>query len=115
MLRLIIGEHIMTLQEAYLSIASKLPTDPNVKARFDRGYDIVRELDKNGYSVVKVRTIGQYVYYVSKLSTSLVEDVSRKYVVDTVKKTCTCPDFETARGGLCKHRFAIMLMEEMEK
>ena len=33
------------------------------------------------------------------------------YVVDTVERTCTCPDWRY-RGGLCKHLYAALFYEK---
>lgn len=97
-----------TLQAAYFDLSLRLPVeDIKVKQRLDRGYDIVLSY---GYSVDKQEDNS---YLVSKASTSLLEDTSARYRVD--HESCTCPDFPTARAGLCKHRLAVMLKEEMMK
>ena len=101
----------MNLQQAYLNISSKIPVDDiKVKQRLDRGYDMVR-LNGQGYTIVGYVDLGQW--QVHKASTSLLEDNSHSY--DVSLTDCTCPDFTSARGGLCKHRLAVMLLTEMEK
>lgn len=97
-----------SLQSAYFEVSLKLPVeDMKVKQRLDRGYDIVRSY---GYSVTKMDD-GSYRVY--KASTTLLEDTSARYTI--INGECTCPDYPTARGNLCKHRIATMLLEEMEK
>ena len=101
----------MTLAEAYLNVAKNLPTDPTIKARLDRAYDIVRS-DGSGYSIqLPLGKDSPYIVY--KASTSLLEDTSHYYYVTS--STCDCPDFRSARAGLCKHRLAIMMLEAMER
>ena len=93
--------------EAYLALSERLPVeDSKVKDRLDRGYAILSDY---GYEIKREKES----YRVEKLSTSLLEDNSVVYKVD--EESCTCPDFGTARGGLCKHRLAIMLLEEMDQ
>ena len=95
------------INEAYIAVSSKVPiSDVKVLQRLDRGKGI---LNSYGYSVDK---IDDNHYIVKKASTTLLEDTSAMYTVTDV--TCTCPDYQTARGGLCKHRFAVMLLEEMQ-
>lgn len=96
----------MTLHQAMINVASKIPVvDPAVRVRLDRGYNIVRS---QGY------TLSQHEnsWLVYKESTSLLEDSSARYAVSE-SEGCTCPDAQTARGGLCKHRLAVMIKEEM--
>ena len=92
---------MLSLQQAYLNVASKVPTDPNIKKRLDRAYDIC--INK-GYTLTQH---GDDIWHVYRSSTSLLDDTSITYVVDSA--TCTCPDYATARGGLCKHRLAVMM------
>ena len=101
----------MTIAEAYLNIAKNLPTDPTIKARLDRAYDIVRT-DGSGYAIQLPLRKGE-AYTIYKESTSLLEDTSHTYQVTTT--SCTCPDYPTARGGLCKHRLAVMMLEAMKE
>lgn len=100
----------MNYHQAALNIASKFPSfmhDESFKRRLSRAYDI---LTRGGYEVKKANN----VYHVHKASTSLFEDNSVTYNV--TNSSCDCPDFEKeqARGNLCKHRLAIMILEEME-
>lgn len=99
----------MNLAQAYLNVSLKLPVeDIKVKQRLDRAYEII-----NGYGYkITEPSEGVTHYCVEKASTSLLEDTSAHYSVS--RETCTCPDFESARGNLCKHRLAIMLLEEMK-
>ena len=101
----------MTLAEAYLAVALNLPIDPTIKARLDRAYDIVRT-DGSGYAIQLPLKEGE-AYTIYKESTSLLEDTSHSYSVSSV--FCSCPDYPTARAGLCKHRLAIMMLEAMER
>src|SRR5205814_7501672 len=95
------------IQQAYLNVSLLIPVeDIKVKQRLDRAYDI---LVGYGYEISPVDNKGAYT--VRKASTTLLEDNSAEYKV--TDSECTCPDFESARGNLCKHRLAIMIMEEM--
>jgi hypothetical protein len=98
-----------TLRQAYFELSTKLPIeDIKVKQRLDRGYDILLSY---GYSISN----GQNgMYTVSKASTSLLDDNSVHYTIDVNEHSCTCPDFPTARAGLCKHVLAVRLKEIME-
>lgn len=100
----------MQLAQAYLAVAAKLPSGDDVKKRLDRAYDIVRG---TGYSITQL-AVDTTVYEIYKASTSLLEDSSARYIVDTVKHSCTCPDYATARGSFCKHRLAVMMTLAME-
>ena len=101
----------MTLQQAYLAVSDKIPIDDiKVRQRLDRAYEIVR-CDGEGYEVEYDTITG--AYWIHKASTSLLEDSSKQYMVTTA--VCTCPDFDKARGNLCKHRLAVMLVTEMNK
>jgi predicted nucleic acid-binding Zn finger protein len=92
--------------DAIAAVLDKLPQDDlSVLARLERAN---KDVLGYGYDI----TFHDGNYFVSKLSTSLLEDNSNTYIVDNV--SCTCPDFEKARGNLCKHRLAIMILEEMQ-
>lgn len=99
------------LAQAMLTVSQRVPSaDKSVQDRLNRAYDIVRALGE-GYTITAV-TNG--VYKVHKASTAPAfssADSSRDYVTDN--RSCSCPDFEKARAGLCKHRLAVMLLEEM--
>ena len=100
-----------TLPQAYLNLSNKLPLDDvKVKQRLERAYDIV-----NGYGYVleRLSTDTNAEYVVDKASTTLLDDNSVQYQV--TKQSCDCPDSPTARGGLCKHRLAVLIVEEMLK
>ena len=95
-----------SLAQAYLDLSLQIPVeDTTVKRRLERAYDILAD---KGY---EVRCIDSNSYIVHKASTSLLEDNSHSY--DVSMDSCTCPDFPTARGGLCKHRLAVMMYVEM--
>lgn len=98
------------LTDAYLAISEGLPIeDVKVKQRLDRAYNI---LTGYGYTITKaIAQEGRYIYQIHRASTSLLEDNSAVYTTDSA--SCTCPDYASARGNLCKHRLAIMLVEEM--
>lgn len=99
-----------TLQEAFLIVGENIPlADPAIKVRFDRAYEIVRQLG-SGYTISETQ---KGVYKVQRASTTLLEDNSAEYT--TTVKECTCPDYEKVRAGLCKHRLAIMLIKAMAK
>jgi hypothetical protein len=103
-----------SLSEAVFILSKKLPTeDIKVKQRLERAYDIVRSLG-SGYAITpRVNpATGDTFYQIYKESTSLLEDNSVYYTVDS--QGCTCPDAISARAGLCKHRIATMLLEEMQ-
>jgi len=98
----------MNLQQAYFNVSQRIPTgDIKVTQRLDRAYDIVR-CNGEGYSI---KFMDDGVYEIHKASTSLLEDTSTFYEVTL--DSCTCPDFEKARGNLCKHRLAIIMVVEM--
>jgi len=94
-----------TAGEAFDYIRSVLPKDEAILARLHRGYQIV-----TGYGY-EVKWDGRGSYIISKASTALLEDNSKAYYVSA--DSCTCPDFPSARGGLCKHRLAVMIIEKI--
>ena len=101
---------MISIQQAFLNVASEIPvSDPSVQVRLDRGYGICIS---HGYTMTKQE---DGTWLVHRASTALLEDNSITY---HVSKTggCTCPDAVDgrARAGLCKHRLAVMLKEEME-
>lgn len=96
----------MHIAQAFLVLRESLPSDEAVLRRLDRGYDIVR---KRGYEISK---FNDQTWKVHKASTSLLEDTSAVYYVDD--KECSCPDYQQAPAGLCKHRLAIKLLVLME-
>lgn len=112
----------MTLQEAMKAVEQKVPasSDETVRARLHRAYDIVRQ-NGSGYVITKSNSTvnaleGGYVWHVHKASTAPAfssDDSSAFYTVDS--SGCNCPDVERARAGLCKHRLATMLLQEMEQ
>lgn len=91
---------------AYTKVKERLPDDKGVLVRLERaleivqgfGYDIAQELDNDTHWVVR------------RASTSLLEDNSAEYHIDS--ESCSCPDFEIARAGLCKHRLAVFIIQE---
>ncbi len=92
-----------SLAQAYLNVSLRLPVeDIKVKQRLDRAYEIVNGY---GYEITVISKADEwnpiYIYHVEKASTSLLQDTSMCYTV--TNKSCTCPDFDTARGNLCKH------------
>lgn len=93
----------MNLQEAFLRLSEKLPSDQDIVNRLKRAYDI---LAKPGYSVLYNPCNDKWKVW--KLATSAFEE-DKYYTVD--ESSCTCPDFPTARAGLCKHRLAVRLLE----
>lgn len=103
-----------SLSQALFILTTKLPMeDIKVKQRVERAYDIVRQLG-SGYNISPMvnPATGETFYQVYRESTSLLEDNSVYYTVN--QQGCTCPDAMTARAGLCKHRLATMLIEEMQ-
>ena len=102
-----------TLAQAYLDLSMKIPVeDIKLKQRLDRAYEMYNSY---GYDITEVGidSDSTVLYHVHKASTSLLESNSVTYEVST--KDCTCPDYPSARGNLCKHRLAVMLVEEMKK
>lgn len=101
-----------TAQIASEVVASRLPMeDRKVADRFHRGKEIINGY---GYEVELVLVDGRdRVYKVERLSTSLLEDNSAVYRVTL--RECDCPDFRAARAGLCKHRIAVLIREEMDR
>ena len=112
-------EYKKLLQQAWFNLAVRLPIeDVKVAQRLDRAKEIIRLLGsrytlKHITGVNRFRKLqdGESFWLVYKESTSLLEDNSVYYMVD--ENGCTCPDAHTARAGLCKHRLATMLIEEM--
>ena len=99
-----------TLAQAMIAVSQAIPVaDKTISDRLNRGYDIVRTLGE-GYSVTK-KSDGMYSIHKESTASIFSQDSSANYT--TSSKTCTCPDFEKARAGLCKHRLAVMLLEEM--
>lgn len=97
-----------SLNQALLVVASELPVeDPSVQRRMDRAEGI---LQGYGYGIRESSTDG--VYTITKASTSLLENNEHSYTVSST--SCDCPDFTTARAGLCKHRLAVMILQEMK-
>ncbi len=98
-------------KDATAIVQSKLPDDGQVLRRLARaeqdvlgyGYDVYACPERVG------------TYHIHKLSTApmLSEDNGAHYVVTPTG--CTCPDFDTARGNLCKHRLAVMILKEMQQ
>jgi len=103
----------VNLAEAYLAVSERIPIeDIKVKQRLDRAYDIIRA-NGSGYTITRYNTTEGDKYRIFRASTQLLEDNSAVYTTDT--KSCTCPDAEKCRAGLCKHRLAIMLLVEMQQ
>lgn len=97
-----------TLSEALLAVAATLPVeDVQVQKRMDRAEGILKGY---GYEIWRSNVAGCYT--IKKASTSLLENNEHSY--DVSPASCTCPDFPTARAGLCKHRLAVMILEEMK-
>ena len=99
-----------TLGQAFVNVTAKLPMeDKSVEDRAKRAYEIVRQLG-SGYAITKEKNW----YSVYRESTSLLEDNSVHYHIDS--EGCSCPDASSkARAGLCKHRLAVLLIEEMHQ
>ena len=103
----------MNIQQAMINIAARIPVnDPTVQARLDRAYDICIS---QGYTLQQNADKSWSIY---RASTSLLEDSSAQYTV-SAEHGCTCPDADPvsgrARAGLCKHRLAVMVKEEMAR
>lgn len=101
----------MNIRQALLNVSARIPVnDPAVQTRLDRAYDICIS---NGYTLT-CSADGTWSVY--RESSSLLSDNSLTYTVSQ-EHGCTCPDadLETgrARAGLCKHRLAVMIKEEM--
>jgi len=97
-------------EQAYLDVSLRLPIGiPSVKQRLDRAMEQVLA---PGYQVAMVR-YNPSVYLISKESTSVAQEHGVTYTVTA--QDCTCPDFQSAYGSLCKHRLAVMILEEMER
>jgi hypothetical protein len=107
-------EYKKSLAQAQFNLSMRLPIeDKSVAARLDRAVEIMRNLG-SGYDIKPVtHPMGFPIHWdVYKESTSLLEDNSVHYRVDG--NGCSCPDASgKARAGLCKHRLAVMLIEEM--
>lgn len=102
---------MLSLQQAMVNVGQRIPlADKSVSARLDRAYEILTT-KSYGYTVQPPLRKGQ-PYRIVKASTSALNTTPTVYHV--TKLTCDCPDFEKARGNLCKHRLAVMLYEEMQ-
>src|SRR5262245_17113463 len=101
----------MNKASAVLAIAQRIPNDEKLLKRL---YRAEQEVLGFGYEIkeIGITSDGRKLYSVDKLSTSLLEDNSKQYQVSN--KSCNCPDYPEVRAGLCKHRLAIMVKEEME-
>ena len=100
---------MQALRQAHFAVSQRLPLeDIKVKQRFERAYNDI--IVGYGYSI---EHLGDGEYVISKASTSLLDDTSVCYAVTA--SSCTCPDYDTARAGLCKHRMAVMVVAEMNK
>jgi hypothetical protein len=92
-------------------VADALPTgDIGITRRFERALqDII-----SGYEymmTVVSHTANATRCVIKKESTRLLEDNSVSY--STSDTQCDCPDFEKARGNLCKHRLAVMIVRTL--
>lgn len=97
-----------TKEQAYLDLSLNLPIELKaVQDRLLRAYNEV--LDPNQYTLT---ALGEGVYKAVKLSTSFLEDNSRRYTVTS--QQCSCPDWEGTYAHLCKHRLAVLILEEMQ-
>jgi hypothetical protein len=105
------NNYMPSLEQAYFSVTMQLPVeDKSVSDRLTRAYNI---LSQPGYSITYGGSIdGRKVYDVIKLSTGILTSNDDSHYVVT-NQDCTCPDYEKARAGLCKHRLAVMIKEEM--
>ena len=99
---------VISLTAAYRALEERLPINVKIKQRLDRAYEIINGY---GYTVEALSSDKNAEYAVYKASTSLFTDESKCYNV--TQQSCTCPDYETAQAGLCKHRLAVMLIGEM--
>ena len=96
-----------SIRDALFTLSQRLPIDDkNISDRLGRAYDIV-----TGYGYTVTVLSDDLQCSVHKESTSLLEDNSIRYTVNS--ESCTCPDYAKARGGLCKHRLAVMIIREM--
>jgi len=101
----------VTQMEAYLRVAERLPIDdPSVLRRLERADRDI--LSGYGYDITPC-ALDQHKYCVTKLSTAPMGTGEGDTVYIVSRDACTCPDVSTARAGLCKHRLAIMIYEEM--
>lgn len=99
---------MLNLIEALQKVERVVPIeDYSVQKRLNRAYDMVRD-NGYGYSIVKSN---EDSWIIHKASTNLLIDNSAMYTVQDHQ--CTCPD-DQARGGLCKHVLAVMLLEMLE-
>lgn len=81
-------------------LMDKLPSE--LHSRIRRAVDIVR---------------GEGGYIVSEDSPGLWAVNNGRgmvYLVDVAAKYCTCPDYETVRMGMCKHRLAVAIQKELD-
>lgn len=100
---------VKPVRDALATLAATLPLeDKRVSDRLNRAYDIVNGY---GYTVEVLSSDKDAEYAVYKASTTLLEDTSVCYSV--TQHSCTCLDYEKARGNLCKHRLAVMIVREM--
>ena len=104
----------MDFKQAFLNVSSRIPTeDESVFKRLNRAYDIIKGTVQD--NVYAIEGDSYTTYTIKKTHSSLFGEDTKYYVVNVEDKICTCPDFDTARSGLCKHRLAVMILMEMEK
>lgn len=104
----------MNLQQAFLNVSQRIPTnDGNISKRLNRAYDIIKGTVQD--NIYAIEGNGYQTYTIKKTHSSLFGEETTEYTVNIYDKTCSCPDFETARSGLCKHRLAVMILMEMQK
>jgi hypothetical protein len=107
----------ITQMEAYLRVAERLPVDDaSVLRRLERADRDI--LSGYGYDITPCpcgSTDASRQYYVTKLSTAPMGTGEGDTIYIVSRDACTCPDVPTARAGLCKHRLAIMIDEEMHR
>jgi hypothetical protein len=100
------------IDKAFYSISEQLPNDDGTLRRIERAYRIVKGIDP--YEFVQLAEPYEHIWEVSRVSTRAIglDEQIEPYEVDTVRHTCTCPDFveEKCRAGLCKHRIAVMVV-----
>lgn len=97
-----IGQEFVALKKAYKAKTMAFLGHVSTLQRLERAMDILTR--DSIYSWVRV-SAGRYL--IQNLESAV------EYSVDTVAKTCTCPDHEN--GNICKHRLACELLDAVKK
>lgn len=98
------------IKKAYKELLKKYLYHEQVLKRVERAMDIL--LRDTSYSIVQADTL--YTITKKEFDRTGTEDQTKQYSVDSVSRTCTCPDFANGQT-ICKHRLAVMILALAEQ